>query len=289
MSDRNPVKNFPNFADTGLWKLIISVSQTGVAAVLKNIADPDHTPVILFQDVWPKDEANLLERIEASVYENPRILEDFATHIIIYTPKVLWIPAEFTEDEEFDENLYTCVYPAAPTDIFADFGDEQVCLYSLYPGLNSFFQRTLPGCKVSSHLSILKSHFEERELERISAMEMREDLKSAYVNIRNDEADIFVFVNGKFICGATHPWREISDIAYNIFLVLQAYNLKPTDSDITVTGIGSCCADVANIISEFTRGVSYDPLPPLASEAGLPLAMALRINALETPTNNLEE
>lgn len=211
-----------SLADTGQWLLVVEIHPTGISAILKNV-DYEDTPVIpLFDRSWDEDETELLNNVETAVYDNPRMLEDFATRVIIKTDKALWIPADMTEDEEFDERLFTRVYPAASEDIGADFGSEEVCLYTLVPGLNAFLQRTLPGSRITSHLTLLKEAF-ERQANRNAS-------RAIYVNARKGHVDIFAFLEGRFLCGTTHCWKESSDLVYKTLLVAHAYGFRPNET-----------------------------------------------------------
>lgn len=237
-----------SLADTGQWLLVVEISYTSISAVLKNVDYNDTPTVTLFNKEWDSVENELLPNIETAVYDNPRILEDFATHVIINSEKVLWIPAEITEDEEFDPSLFTCVYPSEEEDIFADFGDEEVCLYSMVPGLKSFIGRTLPGSRVSSHISVLKSSFEKKERE---LGENETERKAIYINIHQHSADILSFSGGKMLSGAIHCWRDLSDLVYKVLLVAHAYGIKPNETEILLKCPDSSISSITDALEEF--------------------------------------
>lgn len=264
-----------NFADTGQWKLIVSVSAHGISAFLKNIYDVETEPVILFKRDWECEPEEILGNVEAAVYDHPRILDDFATHIIVYTPKSLWIPTAMTDEEEFNENFFTCVYPTAPEDISADFGEEETCLYTLIPGLNSFLQRTLPGCKVTSHLSVLKPRFEKEEKLKMDFDKTRLSVETLYVNIRDNETDIFAFKDGRFLCGATHNWVETSDIAYKTLLIADTYGLDIRKCEVNVFAHPGVARQLTAILEEFAGKIAVRQLPDMMAKHGIPLSASL--------------
>lgn len=268
--------NMVALADTGQWRLIVTVSFSGISAILKNIMYEGVAPVPLFRKEWEADESNILDIVEAAVYDNPRLLDDFSTQILIYTAKSLWIPSELTEDEEFDTNFYTSVYPARPEDIFADFGDQEVCLYSLAPGLNSFFKRTLPGCKISSHMTVLKREFRESESQYASEFSDVEPFVSIYINCRESEADLFCFKNGSFLSGSTHPWKNFNDIVYKALLLCNIYKLGNT-SRIILTGPKSLTSGLKEAMERFFQTVIPTGLPVISETYNLPLAAALTV------------
>ena len=56
-----------SFADTGLWKLFVSISPCGISAFFKNTLEPVGLPVVFLNKVWETDGARLLENIEVAV------------------------------------------------------------------------------------------------------------------------------------------------------------------------------------------------------------------------------
>lgn len=257
-------------SDTGQWRLIVDISDRGMSAVLKNTESDYVPPVLVMKAEWSPDSANLLEWIESAVYDHPRLLDDFATHIIITTPSALWIPAELTDDEEFDEKLFTVVYPSKTEDINADFGGDEVCLYTLTPGLNSFLQRTMPGCKITSHLSVLKKEFEKL----VKGETFAEDT-GLFINIRDGYADIFAFSNGDFICGASHPWLAMEDIAYKTLLMCRAYDLPFRETNTVIVPGKLNPDELKSFFSRFFKEVSVTSMPALSSQHGVPVAEAI--------------
>lgn len=264
-----------SMADTGQWRLIISISQVGMSALLRNITFEGVDPIVLLNEKWRKEPSGLLSKVEETVYDNPRLLEDFATQIIVDTPKALWVPAEITDEEEFDSNLFTCVYPAEPEDIFADFGNEEVCLYSLVAGLGSFLKRTMPGCRIFSNLTVLKRYFEDLEIKKLGDRTYNESLKSIYVNIGRENADIFAFKNGKMLCGATHYWKSHSDIGYKIALISDTYNLDSKETDIITIGTQSDCENLRNCIKDLYSNITIILSTPFVLTYGVTLSASL--------------
>lgn len=237
-----------SLADTGQWLLVVEISAAGISAILKNV-DYDDTPTMqIFQKDWNESAENLLSNIESAVYDNPRILEDFATKVIIRSDKALWIPADLTEDEEFDDRYFTCVYPAEAEDIAADFGEEEVCLYTLVPGLNSFINRTLPGSRIFSHLSVLKTAFQKFRDTRDESSPRSNEL---FINIRPGFADIFAFSEGRFLNGATHIWNGTPDIVYKALLVTHAYGIPTTETSCHIICGDAERKEIDTLLSEF--------------------------------------
>ena len=260
-------------ADTGQWRLIITVSDTGMSAYFKNLIDPDIDLVNYLSKKWEGNEENLLQLVEETVYENPDILDDFATQIIIYTPESLWIPEELTDEEELDEKYFTTVFTAKKEDIFSDFGEEEVCLYALAPGLNSFFQRTLPGCKVMCHLTMIQRWL--KDLERINLISSGGNSDRIYVNVRDRQVDLFAFRKGKFMSGSTHRWKNINDIIYESLLLAKAYEMDPEKTRLIVLGSHGFNEALRDSIQEFFPMAANRKTTALSEKYNLPFEVAL--------------
>lgn len=264
-----------SLADTGQWRLFVEISADGVTAFLENI-DFREASFVLFKNKWENVEADeIVKEVEKAVYANPRMLEDFATHIILTTPRALWIPSVFTEDEEYDPKLFTDIYPADDEDINADIGDEEACLYSLGKGLNSFLRRTLPGSRMSSHLTVLKNAFQALEEEKAHSLFSGPTVESIYLNIRPKEVDVLVFKEGRLQSAATQQWREISDIVYRAMLAAKVYSLDREETELTIVAPGTGVERVATALKEFFAIVNRIETPAIVADGTVSFASAM--------------
>lgn len=269
---------YSNFADTGQWKLILSISGNEISAFLKNLTEPKALPLLLFRNLRSDTETELLQFVETAVYDNPRILDDFATQIVITSPRALWIPADFVDEDEFDPALYTCVYKVDDEDIFSDSDEEEVCLYSLVPGLKSFINRTLPGCRVTSHLFVLKSLY----LKRLSTEDVNHSDSegfSFFVDVREGFADIFLFRRNTFFCGASHLWKEVSDIAYKIMLMADAYSVKSKEACLNFSGNLTTARNAGQMVQDFFGSILYHQRSLMAEELQISTAVEAALNS----------
>lgn len=254
-----------SFNDTGLWKLFISIAPTGMAGILKRADSPERPPILLFRKSWEDNGSDFLHHIESTVYDNPRILDDFATRIIITAPKSLWIPAEMAEEDDYDEKYFTSIYPAESEDIFADFLDDKICLYTSAPGLKSFLNRTLPGCRIQSHISMLESSLGNNS----------SDLPVINVNIRQGEADILAYNQSHLISSSTQLWREIPDLAYRIFLLADAYGWPRHTLEINIIGSPEYSMALKEYLDQFVKNISIAEIPESMTELGIPYTLAI--------------
>lgn len=212
------------FTDAGDWKLLITISAEGMNAYMKSKDNTRREIMPLFSRTWNVEEKDILKEIENTVYDNPRILDDFSTELIINTPQSLWLPSVIIEEDDSLDKYFNCVYDCDEEDIMTDSEEEITNGYFLVSGLNSFIRRTLPGCKVYSHLTVLKDYFK--------AIAKRDS--HIFVNINAETAEIIAFDNGKLISGAVHEWKAPADIAYNLYLLIDAYGLDQKEIKIGV-------------------------------------------------------
>lgn len=258
------------FADTGQWRLAIFISDTGLKALLKSLVNPNLPPIVLSEKEWGRNNPALLKAIEEAIYDNPRILDDFATSIVIDTDKTLWIPVEFTQDGEFDPQLYTMVYPVAEEDIFSLSDENQMCLFSQVAGLKSFLDRTLPGCRINSSLNVFKQWFE-----RLENRSETPSLFSVDVMTYGERAFIFGFKNGKFVAGASHPCLDPADIAYKVMLLARAFNFTEPLTELRIMGEQERFEAVSFILEQFIDQISHLDLPSLTISDNLEPSLAI--------------
>lgn len=215
-----------DIADTGLWRLNMRISETGMSACLNPVEDPDAAPVKLFDVSWERDADALLPNIENCVYDHPRVLDDYATEIVVVTSRSLQIPREVVDAPGDEVDFFREVWDAAPDDIMTDDNGESLCVYSLAPGLPSFLRRTIPGARTRCHLSLLADRFrgQHSELTRI------------YADIRGEKADILAFRDETLLSASTQPWRDPADITYRILLLMKALGLSAESAEVRLAG-----------------------------------------------------
>lgn len=255
------------FVDTGDWKLLIYISSRGMTALLRSLDSENPGCRLLFSEKWDAGNTSFLPFVETLVYDHPQILDDFSTEIIIQTPKALWVPSALLENDEKEDEYLNCVYDCEPEDIFTDLDESESCLYTSVHGLNSFLNRTLPGCRISSHISVLKKHFEKE----------RSEWPRIIVNIREDEADVLAFKDSALYCTATFPWKEASDIAYRVFLTTDAYSFPNNETRVEVYSNSAAGEDLAGILEKFVGEVKTDGVPRPINELDIDLSLALRL------------
>lgn len=253
--------------DTADWRLICVISEKGMSAFLKH-TNPTEDIVTLFTDKWLAGNEGLLENIENSVYDHPQVLDDFTADIILVAPKSLWIPtALITEDEDEACRFYTQIYKAEYEDIMTETVDEATCVFSLVPGLTSFLQRTFPGARVHSHLSIMARRFRERSA----------DMPRVYIDIHDNMVDFISFDRRKLLMATTHFWRELTDIQYHLFNIMSVYGLDPKEAQVSISGPREIKTELMRELRKNIEFVMFTMMPGIGAKAGMPLPAALMI------------
>ena len=135
----------PVITDTAQWHLNIYLSERKMAAYLRNISEKD-IKVYKVLDVKFRSPEDLLSQVESVVYDNPYILDDFSSDIIISTDKFTFLPNEAEEySEDLSDELVTTVFEdEEPSEFFSDKGEKYTCKYFFLKGLKDFFGRTFP-------------------------------------------------------------------------------------------------------------------------------------------------
>ena len=215
-----------DFADTGQWRLLLNIGCTGLEAFLQNTLHPEIEPQPLCAVKWEMNRDMLKKNIEEAVYNNPRLLDDFATRITIFDPRTLFIPTELAEESQDAELiLYQKVYSAEDADIMTDTDRDITAAWSLAPGVKSFLLRTFPGSRISCNL-----------MDKVRNLRKTNRGLSLFGFARENEVDIIMLDNDNLISASTHEWHHTDDIAYLMINLLEVYGYKLTDVAVEISG-----------------------------------------------------
>lgn len=215
-----------DFADTGQWRLLLNIGVTGLEAFLENTIHPDSEPQLLCKAEWNLNRDKLKDNIEEAVYNNPRLLDDFATRIILFDPRTLFIPTRIAEEAPGqEEKLYTKIYPAEDCDIMTDFDRDVTAAWSLAPGVKSFLMRTFPGARISCNL-----------LEKVRNLRKGNSGNSFYLTARTGECDIIFLEDSNLISASTHEWQHADDLAFLALNLIKVYEFKLENISVFTQG-----------------------------------------------------
>lgn len=215
-----------DFADTGQWRLLLEIGVTGLRAFLENTVHPEIEAQPLCEAKWDLNKDKLRENIEEAVYGNPRLLDDFATRIILYDPRTLFIPTVIAEESAgAEEEIYKKVYTADDADIMTDRDKDITAAWCLAPGIKSFLMRTFPGARITCNL-----------MDLVRNLRKANEGVSIYAKAREGEVDLVMLDGSDLISASTHEWNHTDDIAYQVVNLLEVYGKKLNEVKIITEG-----------------------------------------------------
>lgn len=206
-----------DFADTGQWRLLLNIGVKGLEAFLENTLHPEIEPQSLCRISWEHEGNNLKKNLEEAVYNNPRVLDDFATRIIIFDPHTLFIPSEIADKTiGAEEEIYKQIYEADDSDIMTDRNKDITAVWSLAPGVKSFLMRTFPGARITCNL-----------MEKVRDLRKKNVGLSLYKFIRDGEIDLILLKDAELLSASTQEVASVADISEKVEKLFEAYDLDP--------------------------------------------------------------
>ncbi|MDE5903638.1 MAG: DUF3822 family protein [Muribaculaceae bacterium] len=267
-----------DFADTGQWRLLIYITHTGMRALLRHATDRERPLLQLLHEEWEPASAEVqMSKIENTVYAHPSLLDDYATEVVVETPRVAWMPDTFLADGTFgEESVYHTVFADAEGDVLTDRTGEATALYEFLPEFDSFMARTLPGARLRCHLGVLVERFLHDSAPGDTTLRI-------YMDMRDGEADLVALRSGRLVSASVQPWHTAEEAAYRIFHLLNAYATDRTDVKVSVNGTDPVSVDgVLSLTAGFCREAKPMQLSDGARRSGLPLSAALLVYKQDT-------
>lgn len=251
-------------ADPSERRLTVCLSRHGVKAYLKHTLDAAAGYRTLIDTQWTCDPAEVLRRIENTVYDHPEVLDDYECDVIIESDRVMWVPAEIADDDEARETVFTAVYAAEAEDIFTDIPDDSgiASLYHLCPGLPAFLRRTFPGARVSSQQTQLYRRFKGRVSDEVSA----------FADLRRGQMDLLIFNGQNLLLGSTHPYSDENDAAYHLLNCIRQTGIDITKCEIYLSGDRETRAAMIADLRDESNYVRNAMLPRIDAPEGMSTA-----------------
>lgn len=272
MSDnQTPKYSAAELADTGRWHLVVRIGERGAEAWLNYIVDTSR-PNRLFAIEFDDSETPI-EQLERAVYDNPRVLDDFSTDVIIETDHVLWVPKTAEEPETINIMAET-LWPKLAADVLTDRTGAEVCHFVLTPGLATCMQRTFPGARVVCGLSVLRRFIATQYKEGTVLYIDFSD--KAMIHILATRADTLLFA-------ATKPSEryDVPALTQLIARTLEASGCSRNEVHLTINSDTSDMArhTIASRLGEalepYVAECSYTDTAARLGTEGMPLALAL--------------
>ena len=202
-----------DFADTGQWRLVLKIMRRGMEAWLENTLHNEIPQQQLCSAEWEEDDVKLLSNFENAVFDNPRLLDDFATKIIIYDIKTLFIPSDIPElTDKSETDIYKNFYDGATADIMSDRDGEITAAWTMVPGLRSFLLRTFPGARITCNL-----------MEKVRSLRKSNKGILLFGEVRDSETDIILLENNKLKAASTRKTKKDTNQESMFREVAEAY------------------------------------------------------------------
>lgn len=249
-----------DLADTGQWRLILHIDEGGMSGWLATATPGDIPPGALFGARWADRRDNILKEIENTVYDHPRVLDDYSTDIILATDRVMWVPESELEVDNAEETIYTALFPTLGGEAMADTLGPVPALFTSGAGLKAFIGRTFAGARVRCQMSLTAA-----------AACTPSSRARVIIDIRQGKADMVIADRGDFKAGVSHDWGAPADIVYHLFQLLDVLAVDASGADILLAGDPATAQAVADILS------ALPSLPAVAihDSSSMPLSVAL--------------
>ena len=214
-----------DFADTGQWRLIITIGFSGLEAWLENTIHTDIAAQNLCSCHWEADRSQLRACLEEAVFNTPRLLDDFATKIILFDKHTLFIPTHVAEEIEGGEvKLYNEIYVAQPSDVMYDRFRDITAVWSMAPGIKNFLLRTFPGARITCNL-----------LEKVKKAFENSIEPTLMIFKRGDEADFILTEGSNLLAASTRNITGEIDLSPVFEEIVEAYGLSLEQVNVIIS------------------------------------------------------
>lgn len=260
----------PVITDTAEWHLAVHLGSDSISAFLKNLKDKA-TPLRLVLDARLKhSEDNFLRQIENTIYDNPYILDDFSSDIIISTGRFCFVPVDLINASETDaESVFTTIFPSSdPSGLFYDYSEKVGCIYSPVNGLKDFISRTFPGSRISCEAMVLFEKFRDYP----------GGGQRVYLHCGAGNNYTFAFSGKNLLFASRFSGKEISDIAYYILNAMQVYSLDPDTTEVFISSENQHNKGLMDLLRNHIRFVMRTSLPKVYGADAAPLAVSVKMS-----------
>lgn len=195
-----------DFSDPASWKLVVCITDCSLQGWLRNVVDTTVPLRLLADRKWNGSQDDLLGKIENAVYDNPSLLDDYSSEIVVCSQKSLCLPAEVMAEESDVAELFGTVFAGSQEDdlVMASTGGVGFVSW-LTSGLGAFLRRTFPGAKVYPHLAKLHERLHSRN-----------EGPAVYADLSGGYADILVYDDQRLLLAARHRYSDTVQAQYHI-------------------------------------------------------------------------
>ncbi len=263
--------NIPDISDHARWRLQLTVGDHGVRA---NFYDPAARRIHLYlEKSWRCDPADALRKIEDAVYDDPVVVDDYTTCILVRPGAMVFVPRDsLPEDAEAHaEELLSLLDATENKDVWIEPATQELtALFTTPGGTRDFLARTFPTEDVHAALLPMLSHV-------IASFEPHGE--KVWVHIDADTLDIVALRNGAPSLINTREYEDAADAAYYIVYALRAIEFAP-GCEVRVSGNETVRRELLPMLRRHLEFVSNALLPThirQALAAGISLCETIKM------------
>lgn len=258
--DLNITTPHPDISDHSRWRLQLTVGDGGVRA---NFYDAAAGRLFTYlEKSWRGDPADSLRKIEDAIYEDPAILDDYTTGILIRPSRMIFVPdsrlgAESTEEDAGE--LLSLVDASDALDVWSEsLGCGFTAVFSTPAGVRDFLSRTFPTEDVHLALRPMLGHVLLKE---------RGPGRKMWVHLDAGTLDVVAAADGFPVLINTREYQEAADAAYYIVHALRAIGFDAAGTDVRLSGREELRKELMPMLRRHMDCVSAALLPTCINQA----------------------
>lgn len=250
----------PDISDHSRWRLQLTVGAGGVRA---NFYDAAAARMFTYMDKsWGGDPADSLRKIEDAIYEDPVILDDYTTSILVRPVRMIFVPdARLGADTaaEDAEALLSQVDATEAKDVWIEpQGHGLTAIFSTPAGVRDFLSRTFPTEDVHLALRPMLGHVLLRE---------NDPGRKMWVHLDAGTLDVVAVSDGRPVLVNTREYVEAADAAYYIVYALGAIGFDAARTDLRLSGREDLRRELMPMLRRHIDSVSGALLPTTVNHA----------------------
>lgn len=239
------------YADPRRYNLILTLGTSRLQGWFVPYGRTDVAPVKVVDTTYTPDADRTLTQIENSVYDNPILLEEYDSRIIVDTTRQLLFPAQ--APQSLIEQAMNRFYECDSSDVFVNRLDSATLAFTLCRGLKSFLGRTFAGVSPMHRLTPLYKRF-ANETDAPGITRVYADLDAPYLHL-------LAFNGTSLLHASTHRAATTADAAYFIFTLRQRLGLATDSVKIKVSGTVAERRELMTLLRRHLNYVDLTLLP----------------------------
>lgn len=262
----------PDFSDHNIWRLQLTVGMRGLDAVFFNPNSGECVPYLSRR--WRCGDSDVLGNIENAVYDDPLLLDDYDTSILICPKATLFVPPAMVDADD-PATLRNALEPldsAEYKDVWCEPIGEALGLYSTPGGIKDFLGRSFLTEDVHHLMSPFVKHFRGKA--------QAESGEKMWVHLGLERMDTLALRNGELLSASFRYCTPGPDALYYILFAWDTLGFDPSRGELRVSGLSEYRGQVMEPLRRHINYVSITVNSSAVSKAlaqGLSMSQALAL------------